>query len=114
MDFWTTGERLLLVAGLISFVFSVMGGIGYVVKKVAYLVRRIDKIDMAIEESTKERKNRKKETAIIFRFLLTMHSGMKKRGDVNGELDCVRKKVERYVWEQLGDIEEDSHEESVV
>ena len=94
MQFMITGELVAIVGGAIALTSAVVAGI-------ARLTRKMDRMVRSLATSEKQRKFRKRETAMIFRYLLSMHDGLKKCGYVNGDLEKYRLMVETYIDSQL-------------
>ena len=90
MDISVSAETIAILTGVVGLLAAYTTG-------TVKLTRRLDKIERGQKRADSERPKRKKEVAMIFRYMLSMHDGMRKCGYVNGELEAHRKVVEKYI-----------------
>ena len=95
-------DKFAIIVAILTGSLSILSGI------VAYFVnmnKRFSRIERSLKINEVQRKYRKKETAMLFRYLISLHDGMKKCGFVNGDMDQYRGMVIRYIDEQMSGSE---------
>lgn len=95
MQIEITGEMIAIITGA-------LGLIGAYTTGTIKTIRKLDRVERSQKIAEAERPKRKREIAMIFRYLISVHDGLKKCGYVNGDLDQHRKTVEIYIDENWG------------